>query len=281
MTSGGKRKPAKAERAVGAGRGRHVLIPAVWRLEGDHRERNSARHPAERPARGGPPAASELPAQLQAPPYLTAPHRQARGAPWTTIRHSRARSTSTSPRPAPTTSGGIWRSATSCAPTPTRPAATSGSSAPPRPATPVTGQATGRQAGVRGRPRAPRPGRSRCWPLIVRTIRRDPSGSVWIDGPSNVSRPDRSEPTRSAQSTSLRTWWPLPRLEWASCGDYPTRCRISQGWCRGSSPPAPPEPNLRAGSPWPAFILWSQGTAPGRWRFRGRGQVFRGRGRTG
>jgi hypothetical protein len=42
MTSGGKRKPAKAERALGAGRGRRVLMPAVWLLEGGHRERNSA-----------------------------------------------------------------------------------------------------------------------------------------------------------------------------------------------------------------------------------------------
>jgi hypothetical protein len=29
-------------------------------------------------------------------------------------------------------------------------------------------------------------------PLIIRTIRRVPSGSVWIDEPSNVSRPDPS-----------------------------------------------------------------------------------------
>jgi hypothetical protein len=28
--------------------------------------------------------------------------------------------------------------------------------------------------------------------LIIRTIRRDRSGSVWIDDPSNLSRPDRS-----------------------------------------------------------------------------------------
>jgi hypothetical protein len=42
ITSGGKQKPAKAERALGAGRGRRVLMPAVWLLEGDHRERNSA-----------------------------------------------------------------------------------------------------------------------------------------------------------------------------------------------------------------------------------------------
>src|SRR5215204_525307 len=28
--------------------------------------------------------------------------------------------------------------------------------------------------------------------LIIQTIRRDRSGSVWIDDPSNVSRPDRS-----------------------------------------------------------------------------------------
>jgi hypothetical protein len=28
--------------------------------------------------------------------------------------------------------------------------------------------------------------------LIIQTIRRDPSGSVWIDEASDVSRPDRS-----------------------------------------------------------------------------------------
>jgi hypothetical protein len=28
--------------------------------------------------------------------------------------------------------------------------------------------------------------------LIIQTIRRDPSGAVWTDGPPNVSRPDRS-----------------------------------------------------------------------------------------
>jgi hypothetical protein len=28
--------------------------------------------------------------------------------------------------------------------------------------------------------------------LIIQTIRRDPTGSVWIDEASNVSRPDRS-----------------------------------------------------------------------------------------
>src|SRR5215213_2267393 len=53
-----------------------------------------------------------------------------------------AHSTSTSRRPAPVTSGGIWRYATSCAPTPTRHVAMSGSNALPWPATPVTGQAT-------------------------------------------------------------------------------------------------------------------------------------------
>jgi hypothetical protein len=29
-------------------------------------------------------------------------------------------------------------------------------------------------------------------PLVIQTIRLDPSGSVWIDEPSNGSRPDRS-----------------------------------------------------------------------------------------
>jgi hypothetical protein len=32
--------------------------------------------------------------------------------------------------------------------------------------------------------------------LIIQTIRRDPSGSVWIDEASNVSRPDPSGPDR-------------------------------------------------------------------------------------
>src|SRR6266536_1115451 len=45
MTSGGKRKPAKADRGGGAGRGRRVLMQEVSLLEGDHGERNSARDP--------------------------------------------------------------------------------------------------------------------------------------------------------------------------------------------------------------------------------------------
>src|SRR5215211_677073 len=42
ITSGGKRKPAKADRGIEAGRGRRGLMPTVSRLEGGHRERNSA-----------------------------------------------------------------------------------------------------------------------------------------------------------------------------------------------------------------------------------------------
>jgi hypothetical protein len=42
MTSGGKRKPAKADREREAGRGRRVLMPTVSPLEGDHSECNSA-----------------------------------------------------------------------------------------------------------------------------------------------------------------------------------------------------------------------------------------------
>jgi hypothetical protein len=34
-------------------------------------------------------------------------------------------------------------------------------------------------------------------PMIIQTIRLDPSGSVWIDGPPNVSRHD---PTSAVQS---------------------------------------------------------------------------------
>ena len=42
MTSGGKRKPAKADRGTGATRGRRILMRAVLLVEGGHRERNSA-----------------------------------------------------------------------------------------------------------------------------------------------------------------------------------------------------------------------------------------------
>src|SRR6266516_4498234 len=42
MTSGGKRKPAKADCGTGAGRGRRVLMQEVSLLEGGHGERNSA-----------------------------------------------------------------------------------------------------------------------------------------------------------------------------------------------------------------------------------------------
>jgi uncharacterized membrane protein len=53
------------------------------------------------------------------------------------------------------------------------------------------------------------------------------------------------------------------------------------GWCRESSPPAPPKPHLRAGLPWHAISLWRHETTSSPWRFRGRGRVFRGRGRPG
>jgi hypothetical protein len=62
MTSGGERKPAKAERALGAGRGRRVLMPAVWLLEGGHRERNSAASGHDR--RSPPEQRSELAGDL-------------------------------------------------------------------------------------------------------------------------------------------------------------------------------------------------------------------------
>jgi hypothetical protein len=42
ITSEGKRKPAKADPGIEAGRGRRGLMPTVSRLEGGHRERNSA-----------------------------------------------------------------------------------------------------------------------------------------------------------------------------------------------------------------------------------------------
>ena len=75
--------------------------------------------------------------------------------------------------------------------------------------------------------------------LIIQTIRRDRSGSVQIDEASNLSRPDRSEPTRSTQSTRLRIWrlgrillpslvrWRRPQpgrgVSWA------TRCDVLSG----------------------------------------------------
>ena len=50
ITSGGKRKPAKADRGSGAGRGRRGLMPTVSRLEDGHHERNSARRTGRRGA---------------------------------------------------------------------------------------------------------------------------------------------------------------------------------------------------------------------------------------
>ena len=190
-------------------------------------------------------------------------------------------------------------SATSCAPTPDQAAATSGSSAPPRPATPVTGQATwppsrrswttssaarwtGTTSGSLQDDWAPgnvagqtRPGRSRCWPLIIRTIRQHPSGSVWIDGPSNVSRPDRSGADQIDAQHQPTDLVATPQAGVGQLWRLPDEVPDLSGMVSGISPPAPSEPNLRAGAPWPAVILWSQGTAPGRRRFRGRGQVFR------
>ena len=50
MTSGGKRRPAKAEQATGAERRRRVVMQVVSLLEGSHRERNSAQpRPAQSP----------------------------------------------------------------------------------------------------------------------------------------------------------------------------------------------------------------------------------------
>jgi hypothetical protein len=48
ITSDGKRKPAKAEQAMGAERWRRVLMPAVSLLKDGHRERNSTLQAASR-----------------------------------------------------------------------------------------------------------------------------------------------------------------------------------------------------------------------------------------
>ena len=63
--------------------------------------------------------------------------------------------------------------------------------------------------------------------LIIRTIRREPSGSVWIDEASNVSGPDPSGATRSTQSTRLGSG----RLSHPSDGSSPKRARLDrEGW---------------------------------------------------
>jgi hypothetical protein len=55
--------------------------------------------------------------------------------------------------------------------------------------------------------------------LIIQAIRRDPSGAVWTDGASNVSRPDPSGADQidvERQATDLAVWpwrcWPMPHL---------------------------------------------------------------------
>ena len=52
ITSGGKRKPAKADRVAGAGRGRRVLMAAVSLLGRGRRRCNSARRTPRGPRRG-------------------------------------------------------------------------------------------------------------------------------------------------------------------------------------------------------------------------------------
>jgi hypothetical protein len=63
------------------------------------------------------------------------------------------------------------------------------------------------------------PSMSLIIPLIIRTIRRDPSASVWIEGPSQLSRSDPSgsdqiDAEHQATDLAVRPWrrWPLPHL---------------------------------------------------------------------
>jgi hypothetical protein len=52
-------------------------------------------------------------------------------------------------------------------------------------------------------------------PLIIQTIRQDPSGSVWIDDPSNVSRPD---PSGAAQTDAEHQAMKLALMEFVELG---------------------------------------------------------------
>jgi hypothetical protein len=69
--------------------------------------------------------------------------------------------------------------------------------------------------------------------LIIQTIRRDPSGSVWIDEAPNVSRPDRSGADQidaEHQATDLavrRACWPVPQ----PCSPVPVGHGCGGGRC--------------------------------------------------
>jgi hypothetical protein len=61
--------------------------------------------------------------------------------------------------------------------------------------------------------------------LIIQTIRRDRSGSVWIDDPSNLSRPDPSGPDQidvehQATDLAFSAWLRLFVLDY---GTWPAR----------------------------------------------------------
>jgi hypothetical protein len=71
MTSGGKRKPAKADCGAGAGRGRRVLMPPVSLLQGGHSARNTAPRVF--------PAAVVAEAKVGCRPRPTGDHRRADG----------------------------------------------------------------------------------------------------------------------------------------------------------------------------------------------------------
>jgi hypothetical protein len=58
ITSDGKRNAVKADRGTGVARGRRVLMPAVWLLEGGHRGCNSALWPPYATVIPRPPSAS-------------------------------------------------------------------------------------------------------------------------------------------------------------------------------------------------------------------------------
>jgi hypothetical protein len=72
MTSGGKRKPAKADRLAGAGRGRRDLMPSVLPLERGHSECNSGSGAVAKETGATVRPAGDLP-RLQADQQRTAP----------------------------------------------------------------------------------------------------------------------------------------------------------------------------------------------------------------
>jgi hypothetical protein len=96
-------------------------------------------------------------------------------------------------------------------------------------------------------------------PLIIQTIRRDPSRSVWIDDTPNLSRPDPSGADQidaEHQATDLAVWpwrcWPMLHLAVPFPAGHASG--IGRFGCRLSSRPLPQCPRAPAAVAWVSTV---------------------------